>query len=507
MGQSLPRIEYSNLDPPFGVISFSMDFDTLYRHYFDQLLYISMRLILLHDLPDTIEETFLKYLILVNGKAIFFRLQEDIGDGYQSEIIPLHEGDLVVMNGNKAENQTFYYQNRRVLVANPALKKSYNLTPGVDCEIVYCTEPDKYKIFGRGGLFALIARTATILADNDISINCAQKNTRLCNIIGADDAQTANSANVAIQSMYKGEPYVVAQKSLVSDLVGIPMTQRTSTSDIVQLIEMRQYIYSHFYESLGLQTHDNMKKERLITDEINDNEEISALNIDDILHTIQEGLDRVNALFGTSITAELNPIVQRAHEDDQIQDDPETDLDPEQDPEETEEVTDPFEYYDSAEIRRIIRGLKAVLDEAPEDPAAEEPDDQSEEDPEEQDNDLTEDQTEDTETAAAEDQTEDDDQTDPDPESAAEEPDDQSEEDPEEQDDDLTEDQTEDEDQSEDTEPDPEPAAMPEIKIEIKAEDEAEVNIQIDAAEGGDPDVSAGSDPDEMGGRLSDSTG
>lgn len=473
MGQSLPRVEYSNLDPPFGVITFSMDFDTLYRHYFDQLLYISMRLILLHDLPATVDETFLKYLILVNGKAIFFKLQEDIGDGYQSEVIPLHEGDLVAMNGNKAENQTFYYQNRRVLVANPALKKSYNLTPGVDCEIVYCTEPDKYKIFGRGGLFALIARTATILADNDISINCAQKNTRLCNVIGADDAQTANSVTVAIQAMYKGEPFVVAQKSLVSDLVGVPMTQRTSTSDIVQLIEMRQYIYSHFYESLGLQTHDNMKKERLITDEINDNEEISALNIDDILHTIQEGLDRVNALFGTSITAELNPIVQRAHEeDDQIQDDPETNLDPEQDPEEPEEITDPFEYYDSAEIRRIIRGLKAVLDEAPEDPADEEPDDQ----------------TEDTEPAAAADQSDED----------------QTEEDPEEQDNDQTEDQSEDDDQ---TEPDPEPAAMPEIKIEIQAEDEAEVNIQIDAAEGGDPDVSAGSDPDEMGGRVSDSPG
>ena len=408
MGQSLPRIEYSNLDPPFGVISFNMDFDTLYRHYFDQLLYISMRLILLHDLPATVDETFLKYLILVNGKAIFFRLQEDIGDGYQSEVIPLHEGDLVAMNGSKAENQTFYYQNRRVLVANPALKKSYNLTPGVDCEIVYCTEPDKYKIFGRGGLFALIARTATILADNDISINCAQKNTRLCNMIGADDAQTANSATIAINAMYKGEPFVVAQKSLVSDLVGIPMTQRTSTSDIVQLIEMRQYIYSHFYESLGLQTHDNMKKERLITDEINDNEEISALNIDDILHTIQEGLDRVNALFGTQITAEINPIVQRAHEeDDQIQDDPETDLDPEQDPEDPEEIADPFEYYDSAEISRIIRGLKAVLDEAPEDPAEEDTDDQTEEDPEEQNNDQTEDQSED------------DDQTEPDPEPAA----------------------------------------------------------------------------------------
>ena len=463
MGQSLPRIEYSNLDPPFGVISFSMDFDTLYRHYFDQLLYISMRLILLHDLPATIEETFLKYLILVNGKAVFFKLQEDIGDGYQSEVIPLHEGDLVCMNGNKAENQTFYYQNRRVLVANPALKKSYNLTPGVDCEIVYCTEPDKYKIFGRGGLFALIARTATILADNDISINCAQKNTRLCNVIGADDAQTANSVTVAIQAMYKGEPFVVAQKSLVSDLVGVPMTQRTSTSDIVQLIEMRQYIYSHFYESLGLQTHDNMKKERLITDEINDNEEISALNIDDILHTIQEGLDRVNALFGTEIRAELNPIVQRAHEEDnQIQNDPETDLDPEQDPEEQEEIEDPFEYYDSAEIRRIIKGLKAVLEDVPDDDQTE---DAAEQEDQTEDAAEHEDQTEDT--AEQEDQTED----------AAEQ-------------EDQTEDAAEQEDQTED-------AAEQDIKIEIHAEDNSKVNLEIDAG-GGDQDADQRPDPDPL---------
>ena len=38
--------------------------------------------------------------------------------------------------------------------------------------------------------------------------------------------------------------------------------------DIMQLIESHQYILSHFYESLGLQTHDQMKKERLITAEI-----------------------------------------------------------------------------------------------------------------------------------------------------------------------------------------------------------------------------------------------
>ena len=310
--------EYSNLVPPFGNMCFDMNFDSLYRHYYDQLTYICFRLLVFDGLPDTIEETYLKYCIINLGKCVFFKLDQDIIDQRQSAITPLQPGDLVAQAGNNAEIQTFYYLYRGIIVNNPALSKSYLLTPGKDCEIVYCTEPDKYKAFGvGGGLHVLIARTATILADNDLSINIIQKNTRLTNMVGADDMPTKLSAEAAIQAMYEGKPFIVAQKNLVSDLVSFPMTQTTANKDIVQLIEARQYIYSHFYEALGLQTHDNMKKERLITEEINDNEELSALNIDDIIVTVQAGLDRVNSMFGTDITVSLNPIIQKAHEIDE----------------------------------------------------------------------------------------------------------------------------------------------------------------------------------------------
>ena len=316
MAKDTPKEEYSNLATPFDNISYSMDFDSLYSLYFSNLLSIAMRLIIFEGLPKTIQETFFKYVLLINGKIVFFRLEDDILEGRQSEETPVHKGDIVALQGNKSDVQTLYYMNRKVLVTNPTFNRSYDLLPGKDCEIVYCTEPDKYKIFGKGGLFPLIARTATILADNDISINCAQKNTRLHNVIAADDEPTKTSAEAAIADMYNGKPFTVAQSSLVANLTGIPMTQNTNTNNLVQLIEMRQYIYSHFYESLGLNApHDNMKKERLISAEMNDDNEIAALNINDIISTIQEGLDRVNAMFGTSITAAVNPIVIKAQED------------------------------------------------------------------------------------------------------------------------------------------------------------------------------------------------
>ena len=430
-----PKVQYSNLEIPFENISFEMDFDSLYRMYFSQLSYISLRLFCFDGIPATIDETFLKYSLILSGKIVFFRLDQDILSNLQSEEHHLKAGDLVALNGNNSNYQTIYYMHRNVLVTNPVMKKSYTLTPGEDCEIVYLTEPDRYKVFGHGGLFALIARTATMLADNDISINCAQKNTRLHNVIAADDEPTAFSAEAAIQDMYNGKPYTVAQKSLVAELTGIPMTQNTNTNNLVQLIEMRQYIYAHFYETIGLPApHDNMKKERLITDELGDSEDISALNLDDMHSSLQEGLKRVNAMFGTDITVTINPIVRRAQD--------QTEAEPE----------------DQTEAE-------------PEDQTEAEPEDQTEAEPEAQTEAEPEDQTE----------TEPEDQTEAEPEDQTEaEPEDQTETEPEDQTEAEPEDQTEAEPEDQ-TEAEPEPVA-----VEVSAEDQAQVQIIV---QGGESDV------------------
>lgn len=453
MGKKNGEPEYSNMVPPFGFVSYEMTFDSLYRHYYDQLTYIVFKLLDFSGIPETIDETFLKYCIFIMGKAVFFRLDQDIIDQKQSGVIPLRAGDLVAMNGNTANTQTAYYMYRDVLVTNPAFSKSYNLTPGIDCEVVYCTEPDKFKLYGYGGLYKLIARTATILADNDLSINIIQKNTRLTNVLGADDEPTRISAEAAVQAMYEGKPYMVAQKSLVSDLASFPMTQTTANKDIVQLIEARQYIYSHFYESLGLQTHDNMKKERLITEEINDNEELSALNIDDIIDTVQQGLERVNAMFGTNISVSLNPIIQKAHEMD-----------------ETEPADDREDLSDAA------AGTEAGTEEPPEDKTdapeqGEPPEEIQQEDdaePAESDADQSEDvpeQEEPKEVAA--DQNENATDQDEPPEEIQ---------------------QEDDADQSEDATEQEEPPELPPIEINVTAEDSAEVSIEINQ-NGGDNDV------------------
>ena len=287
-----------------------------------------MELIEFDGLPETVDPTFLKWCLYVTGKVTFFRD---------------NKGQILALNGVPSEEPDIYYIPENVIIANPRLNTSYNLRRDVDCVVVYCTEPDKYNFANFGGLSSLLSKTATMLADNDISINVAQKNTRLHNIIGADDENTKNSAETVFKKMYDGQPYSVVQTNLIGVLQSVPLTTTATNSYIVQLVELHQYILAHFYEALGIQTHDNMKKERLITAELDNNPSLMKMNINNIFQTIKDGISKVNGMFGTSISIRINPLLEHSSDPEpDVQSEDERSSDPEPDVQsEDERSSDP----------------------------------------------------------------------------------------------------------------------------------------------------------------------
>lgn len=287
-------LQFADMDAM--IISYPEAFD----HCFNQLLQLVYSLIIIDNEPESIDDTFLKFCIFVNGKATFFRT--DKADG----------GELRALNGVPAEVPDVYYMPVNMLVENPTFSKVYNLKRGEECEVVYCRQIDRYTGGGgTGGLGSLIRLTAQLMADNMLSLNVAQKNTRLSTAIAADDEATKRSAEEAMRAMYAGEPFKVIMSNLVSNLQGIPVNVTTTNRYLIDLIQVQQYILAHFYEQIGLQTHDQMKKERLITEEINDNVDLSIYNIYGIIESINDGLARVNAMFGTDMHAYLNPIIAK----------------------------------------------------------------------------------------------------------------------------------------------------------------------------------------------------
>ena len=79
-----------------------------------------------------------------------------------------------------------------------------------------------------------------------------------------------------------------------------------SGTTMTELIEYQQYLKATMYNEIGINANGNMKRERLITDEIEVNNEALYPLIDNMLDCRLEGLAKINEMFGTNITVELN---------------------------------------------------------------------------------------------------------------------------------------------------------------------------------------------------------
>ena len=79
----------------------------------------------------------------------------------------------------------------------------------------------------------------------------------------------------------------------------------TGHNVITDLIELEQYLKASWFNELGLNANYNMKRESINSGESQLNNDMLLPLIDDMLKQRQEGAEKVNDMFGTSITVEL----------------------------------------------------------------------------------------------------------------------------------------------------------------------------------------------------------
>lgn len=276
-------------------------FGMVYPHFFDYLFRVARNFVLVENMPETFYKPFFMATLIINGKICVFKRKN---------------GDVVALNCAQANKPDLYYVPENVLVVNPQFKgESYNLKPGKDCEVIYCTSQDMYRYgVATGGLYSLIDLTARQLTDNYLSINVAMKNTRLTTAFAADDENTMLSLEKAIRDMYNGAPFKVVQKTLVDELAVLPLQQAGMQQNLLQLLETHKYILSEFYAAIGIDEPQQMKRERLVSAEVEQGAELPMFNVYDILQSITEGVERANAMFGLEMTVRINPLLLEALE-------------------------------------------------------------------------------------------------------------------------------------------------------------------------------------------------
>ena len=278
------------------------DFRKLYDWYFKWLAGKVMSLFIITD-EDPSERTasidwdYFKLNLILNGQICI----TDFND------------KLYACIGSRGGTPNEYYLPSRFIIANPILG-SKEVQIGKDGVVIYNTKIDKYVWTGSGPIFAsglcdYIAQTATILADNIISINCVQVNTRVSTFFTADSESQALEGEATLKKMYAGCPYLILKSDILEKLNVNPVNAAAASQNITELIELNNFVISSFFQNIGIRANNNMKRERLVTDEVEAQNDYLEINVLEFLAPWQDGLDEVNKMYNTSLKVHLNPVL------------------------------------------------------------------------------------------------------------------------------------------------------------------------------------------------------
>lgn len=328
-----------------GVCDFGLNYD----FYFKWLTNKVISCFVIRGAPETINDTYLKTHLVLDGNICITDFDEKLYDCI----------------GNWGGKPDEHYIPTQYIIANPVLG-SKTVDIGKNGVVITNTSIDGLGVglFG-GGLYDLIHQTATLLADNIVSISCQQINARVQNFFIADGEAEAISGENILKKMYAGSPYQILRQDLVKKITVNPVATSSTAQNITQLVELHNYIIANFFQSIGIKSNNIMKKERLITDEIESQDDFVQLSVLEIISSWQKGFDKVNELYGTDITVELNPVLIKEIADEFMETETEESVETESiESEETEdaveESNDEVETVETVEDEPVTEYLEAA---------------------------------------------------------------------------------------------------------------------------------------------------
>ena len=235
-----------------------------------------------NGLPDSIPKYILELYLQTNGNVCFYK----------------HNEKLYVFTGSMGGELNEYYLPTIYTIANPFLNLTKNLV--IDNECVVVANDSCYQ-----GMLPQFKKYATALVENELSMNIASINSRMISLISASDDRTLKSAESYIRHIFDGDLSVISEDTFLDGIKVQPYTKVTNDT-LSKLIEYNQYLKASWFNDIGLNANYNMKREAINSNESQLNEDMLFPTVDDMLERRQEGIEKVNKMYGTNITVELN---------------------------------------------------------------------------------------------------------------------------------------------------------------------------------------------------------
>lgn len=259
------------------------DKEALQKQIISQMLNKTITIFKYGNLPETITDKDIEIITQVNGYSIWKEV----------------DGKLYVFYGSLGGEPNPYYLPTIAIIANPALR--YNASLKIDEECVVMLNDYLYT-----GLIPLFNKYGSLLTEADISLKYAIINARVPALLQSDNDNTYKSAQEFFSKIEKGDGYgIIASKEFFE---GIKSQDFYKQPYIKDLIESIQYIKASWYNEIGLNSQFNMKREAINSAESRLNDDILHPTIDVMLQCRKKAVEKINKMFGTNITVELNSV-------------------------------------------------------------------------------------------------------------------------------------------------------------------------------------------------------
>ena len=236
-------------------------------------------------LPETIPQRELERLLQTNGYAFI----TDV------------DGELYAMAGSLAGTEKDPYgQPTEITINNVAL--NFNKTLNIKTDGVLIRNDDV-----RIGLLPLFEKVNALLAENDVNMVMWGINSRIQKLISAPDDKSRESAELYIKKIIDGDLSIIADNTLF-DGVKMQAPAASSGAGVQQMIEYQQYIKSNLYNEIGLSSNFNMKRERLISSEVDQAEDSLFPLVYNMMENRIIGIAAINKMFGINIIVDFGSV-------------------------------------------------------------------------------------------------------------------------------------------------------------------------------------------------------
>ena len=249
------------------------------RNIIDGVLNKTLTMFLYTNLPESLPIEELEKMLQLNGSGFVTMIDEQ----------------LVVLKGAYSYDKVDIYNRPYKINCYLPDKKTYkmfNISDGVIIKNDYLER----------GLLPIFKKWGFLINESELTLIIANRYKRMVKTFIANDDPTAESVRTYLAKVDNGESSVITSNILWDS---IKIDGESNTNTLHELIEYDNYIKSELYKEIGLYSNDNMKKERLISSEVENGMNSIYPLVDNMLNCRKQAIDKINKKYNTNISVEF----------------------------------------------------------------------------------------------------------------------------------------------------------------------------------------------------------